>query len=318
MMNFTPLPNSLYDTKSQEDTAKNQSQKGGFSGYFFNILCGKRKFHIFLFGLFLGIVSSIQPAYIVYRYGIPFVKDLDAKVKAIVNEVMPDKLEIKIQNGMASSNVHEPYFLTITQSTLKDFLQLNRDKFGQTPDHQPQAKIRLLTIDTQGKAEDFEKYQSLAMLTARNLVYYRDNEVTIKSLSSVPNIKITKKYIIDNINKINAQNRVVKSLTFFLYLSPVFLTIVFLLSFLLSVLAGAFFAWIMGKIFSLKIAFSGYYHLTAALYALPAFILSVVKYVPYINLFYSWIYTLMNVLVLSAVYVIILKNKEVLIENSHG
>lgn len=296
--NFTPL--SIPDP----------SQSGGFFNFFFDIIRGNRKFHVFLTGIVLGIIFSIQPAYQFYKAGGPYLRDLDKRTMAAVDEVFPDELEVKIKNGIASTNVQEPYHLTISQSTLEDLTDF-KDRYNTSPlEQRPQAKLRLLTLNTKGKVEDFEQFQSGYMLTAKNLVYHGDGAVGLRSLSNAPDTVITKKIIKDKINEINAGNRILTLLNVLLYGSPVLLTLAYSISFFFEILVGALMGLLISKILKADITFKSLLPLVASLYAVPSLILIVIKWLPYVRLFYTWAYTFFDVVVLSLLYIIIFQYKK--------
>lgn len=293
VMGYTSIPQQIYS----------HFDKAGKIGAFFNdILLGHKKFHLVLAGLLLALVSSIQPTYSIYRYGIPYVAQLPQRVVSIVNEVVPDTLEIKINHATATANVEEPYFLTVRRSTLENLLQLRPETNTQ---NQPQSKVRILTINTQGTAEDFEKYQTYAMLTAKSFIYFNDNEVTITSLSNTPNMTISKKVILGKIEEINSKNKIVNLLTLFLYISPFLMILGYFFSFLLEILFTTFLVWIITKILKIPVPFKRLYTFVGILCIVPRLILICISFFPASHPFYGMISVLFDVLVLAFSYVII-------------
>ena len=147
--------------------------------YYTGVLAGKNKFRWILAILILAIIIAIQPSIFVVTKVYPVVRDLENRVTALADEVYPEDLEIKIKNGIATTNVTEPYYLVVRQKTLNSLLSLRED------DQNTVSKIRLLAIDTKGKAEEFEQYQTLALLTQTSLVYNSDDKVNIHSLREI-------------------------------------------------------------------------------------------------------------------------------------
>lgn len=312
----TDIPQTASQTtyispQPQSNSINNHNIINNLSNYFQDILTGKRKFSVFLIGILLGIITSIGPSYALIRYGIPFISDLDQKVSVAIDEVLPEELEIKIQSGIASTNITEPYYLTISQSVLIEILQ-----FKKTADSKkPQSKIRLLVIDTGGNVEDFERHQSLSMLTSKSLVYYSDDDIKIQPLSSIPDTTINKKIIKEKINEFNKNGRVINFIKIIFFVAPIFIATGFLIYFLIEILTGTFLVWLINKILKTNISFGKLFGLTSALYSIPAFLLIIVKSFPYISLFYGWIYTALDVMVLAFAYFIISIYKENLSKN---
>lgn len=272
------------------------------SHYLFGILRGERKAHVWLLMVALSIAAAIYPTYMVFRWGLPIVSKLEQNVKRIVEEVIPEELTITIKDGHAGTNVTEPYYLTISQQTLTSFLPVEeQDK------NAPIAKLRLLAIDTQGSAENFERYQSLALLTGSSLVYHDDSDIKIQSLRDTPDMAINREFITQKIAEINKNNKVIKFLTGMLYVSPAFILIGLFLYYLFEVLGGAFLIWIMNKVMQTGIPFGRLFKLAGLLYLFPALFLILVSYIPGLKIFYLWFYTALDVAVLSAAYVL-LKN----------
>lgn len=259
--------------------------------------------------MLVAVFASIYPSYIILKNGFPIVEGLNNKVMSAVDEIYPENLEITIKNGKVKTNVTEPYYLTISQNTLDNILNLAEDQ------NKPMSKLRLLVIDTNGKAEDFERHQSLAMLTGANLVYYSDEKIQITSLNTVPDIVITKEYIVNKIQEWNKNDRVVNFIKVGLYASPAIFGILNMMLYLLEFLSFAFIIWIINKIHSTKLPFKRIFSFSAALYSIPAFILIIINMIPMVNLFYDWIYVAFNALTAAIAYIIILKHKDNLEEN---
>lgn len=296
----------------------NLSIGGKISSYVLGVLSGKRKFHVFLAGLLLGLISSIQPSYGLYKDGLPYINSLEQKITTAMSEVFPEKLEVKINNGSATTNVTEPYFLTISQATVDELLQAQHLQFQGESAPKPQSKLRLLTLDTQGKIEDFEMYQSLGMLTAKNLVYYDQGKVVIRSLGTVPNMVISKQIVLDKVQEINANNKTVLLLKTGIVLSPVFMALFYAVYFVIEIFGGAFIAWIVGRLLKINVKFAALYGFVGFLYAVPAFILILIKFIPRFELFYSWIYSLLDMLLIATIYVVLANDRASLENGQNG
>lgn len=293
---------NLQDAQNPPDKKEDRPNK--IYQYFYGLLGGLRRFRVFLVCLGLAVVASVYPVYKIFTVALPFVRNLDRRVLVIVDEIFPEELEIVIKNGRASTNVTEPYFLTISQSALQNFLQIDEGE------NRPQAKLRLLTINTSGKAEDFERYQSAAMLTSTSLVHYSDEDVQIQSLSNFPDMVISKENIIRGINEWSENIKVTGLLQTILYFSPIFIVFFLWLRHLGEIFGGTIIVWIMNKIHLTQIPFGRLFSFTGSLYVLPALLLILIKLTPGVNLFYGWFATGLNILWLTIAYLFIKKYKE--------
>lgn len=271
--------------------------------YLFAIIQGTKKAHVFLLLFVVSVVATLHPSYTILSSGLPVISKLEKNIGLIIDEVYPEELTITIKDGKASTNVTEPYYLTVSQQTLATFLPEKFEEQG------PISKIRLLAIDTNARAEDFDHYQSLALLTSTSLVYQSDKETKIQSLSSTPDIAITKEFINKKLAEINKGNRVITFATVFLYVSPVLILVGLYLYYLIEVLIGAFLIWLMNKILQTGIPFTKIFQLTGILYLIPALLLIAVRYIPGITIFYTWFYTALDVAILSGAYVLLKQYK---------
>jgi hypothetical protein len=173
--------------------------------------------------------------------------------------------------------------------------------------------VRLLTINTKGNIEDFERYQTYAMLTSSNLVYYGDEGIQIQSLRNAPNMVVTKKVILEKVDELNNENKITDILKIIIYLSPLLVILGLFSLFLLEFLLGAVIIWFITKIHQTKISFSRLFKFSAAIYSLPALILIFVNLIPGYELFYSWFNTGLDILVISVAYVFLIRYKEVVV-----
>jgi hypothetical protein len=280
--------------------------------FLFGIITGQRKFPVFLAGLILGILSCLQPTYQLYRYSLPYVDKLVGRVTDVVDTTISDKLEVKIHNGLASTNVDEPYFISISQNLFEDVMSFQNYDVPTVQSRQRLSKIRLLTLNTKGNIEDFDQFQSYAMLTAKNLVYYSNGKITVKSLGSVQDLTVSKKTILAKIGEFNAHNRVVNFLKIMIYSAPLLITAGFVIYFLVDILCGTLIAWIIVKILNVKIRFGSLYRFIGMLYAIPMVLLGLIKYLPIINIYYTWIDTVIDVIIISFVYVYISANRDII------
>ena len=308
---ITPQPTNIQTpiepilaTPTEEITDSHQivntvNTAGNNYNFFQKILSGEKKFRVFLVGLLIGVITSVYPSYMAISYALPFVNTLEEKVRDVIDDVFPDELEIIIENGRARTNVTEPYHLTISQSTLENFINEEHSQ------DQPISRVRILTLNTSGKIEDYEQHQSLAMLTAQNLVYYNDEGIQVNSLSSVPNMEIDKQFLYEKISEYNRDQKFVNFFRVIIYLTPVFIIFGVALLFVAEVLFGAFLIWIINKIMKAELKFSNIYGLMGSLAFIPYLLLMNIRLVPFLQAYYLWLNTFFDVVILSVGYVLI-------------
>lgn len=114
------------------------------------------KFFIFYFVLYALIGTGI----FVPKYVLPL-KDFLSFLPSKLEQAFPSELEIKIINGEVSTNVPEPYYLP-----LKNIERI----FSEEADFQQTQGIKnLLVIDTGGSVENFHSYETIVLLTKKNI-----------------------------------------------------------------------------------------------------------------------------------------------------
>lgn len=238
------------------------------------ILTGTENFRAILAVLALALILTIKPAFFIFKDVYPLVQNLESKVINLVDEVYPQELEIKIKNGTASTNVTEPYYISIRQETLENLFAFKKDS------QNTRSKVRLLAIDTKGKADEFDKYQSLALLTETSIVYYKDKNVNIYSLRQVKDLTVNKDFIKSKIKEINKNNEIGKMITIGVLSSPFWIILgifIFqLIMFLLLTLA----VYLMVKINQLPTGFKNTFRYTVAIAFTTTFIWNLISLIP--------------------------------------
>ncbi len=146
----------------------------------------------YFFGLIL--VVSLISVLVMSIVFVPKVKDF---VVSFGNEVVsnyPQNLEVKIDGGVVSTNVAEPYFVKIPDS-IKGDVQ-NSELAGYE---------NLVVIDTKSdfNLDRFDSYKTMSLLT-KDLFVYRDDrgKITIQQLEGLTNIKINQSVVEYWVNKI--------------------------------------------------------------------------------------------------------------------
>ena len=197
--------------------------------------------------LFLFYAMAVRPMYAIISSGYTFVENSATLQQTIIHDIYPAGLELRIQNGRVSTNVREPYFISFSQSQFNQLLQP-----GKSPG-KGRAKVRVLTIDTKAKVEDFEKYQSYMLLTGNSLVYLNSGRITVTPLDRVTNLVINKEVLqrhFSSLNQYVEENKTKLQIGVFLFLLLVLHGLVFLfgLAFLFTLLWLAFIIRILLKI----------------------------------------------------------------------
>jgi len=272
--------------------------------YYTGVLAGKNKFRWILAILILAILIAIQPSIFVVTKVYPVVKDLENKVTAFAHEVYPDELEIKIKNGIATTNVTEPYYLVVRQETFNNLLSLQED------DQNTVSKVRLLAIDTKGKAEEFEEYQTLALLTETSLIYQGDDNINIQSLREIEDLTINKEIILEKIKEINKEFNINNLLNIFVFIAPLLILLGILLFQFYVFLFLAIVVYIMVRINQAQTGFKNTYRYTVAVAFVPTLLWNIVSFVPAISRNLEVVPALLNIIILVIAYLGIKRLKQ--------
>lgn len=272
-----PSMDNFDQPKSNNDNQDSFQPEGGnplpflsFS-YYRNILLGAKKISIFLILLIISFFNCAKPTYDLFIFGIPLVTNFQNKIEKIINDIYPEKLEVKIKDGRATTNVSEPFYINIPKETIS--ILSSSDK----KNNLPSAKIRFLAIDTKAKQEDFEKYQVYALLTADSLIYYSSDKINIQSLKNIKDLTINKKIITTKFEELNNKYQISRYLKIILLVLPVFI----LMSFFIGELASSFFTSLLVllliKIKQLNFSFSKIFSYTVAISFIPAILFALLS-----------------------------------------
>ena len=147
------------------------SERTFWSGYWYLFLL-----------IFLGVlINTVLFSTEVVR-SIPKVKSQLPQVKTQMKNAYPAELVVNIKNGEASTNVQEPYVISL-QEVLP---QLTEDE-----------NANLLVIDSQASVENYLKYKSLFLLTKNSLAYPNSNNSRVGSYEVFPLSEIKDSFTID-------------------------------------------------------------------------------------------------------------------------
>ena len=201
----------------------------------------KNKKFWFSLKYFYSLVAILAFVYaiVISVSALPAIKGFMGKIEPYLRSY-PAELVITIQDGKASTNVSEPYFIKMPdglcdlESQEAGFCELNS----------------LIVIDTKTpfSSAKMEEYKSLAWLTEDSLIVKQDKETKLTSLKDVPNTVINKQFMDGLADK--AGSIVRKAIPVVLPLAAVliFFGLIIYLSKLIFLLFGALIVWIIGRI----------------------------------------------------------------------
>lgn len=244
--------------------------------FYTDILSGNQHYRVFIATLVLALILSISPIYFIFKDAYPLVQNLESKVLALVEEVYPEELEVKINKGIVSTNVTEPYYITIREETLENLFSLKQT------DKNTRSRVRLLAIDTKGKADDFERYQSLALLTESSVVYYNDNNVNIYPLREIQDLTVNKEIVKSKIKEINKDNIVGNIINIGVLISPLFIILGIFSSQLFMFLLLTLAVYLMVKINQLQIGFKNTFRYSASIAFIVTLFWNLLLFIPFL------------------------------------
>lgn len=122
------------------------------------------KFFIFYFFLF-SIITTLFVSINFLSKTQSYIRNLPA----MLIEAYPEELELKIRNGEVSTNVKEPFKITVKE--VEKVFEENKDNVLGAKEEDVE---NILVIDTSGTMEDFEKYNTAVLITKKNIMYISD------------------------------------------------------------------------------------------------------------------------------------------------
>ena len=144
------------------------------------------KFFIFYFFLF-AIISTIFVSINFLSKTQSYIRNLPA----MLIEAYPEELELKIKNGEVSTNVKEPFKITVKE--VEKVFEENKDNVLGAKEKDVE---NILVIDTSGTMEDFEKYNTAVFITKKNIMYISDKgKYEIFPLSEVGDVTINRSMV---------------------------------------------------------------------------------------------------------------------------
>ena len=206
--------------------------------------------YFILFSLLIALVATIYLSFSLW----PKVSGFLENISPAVLDYFPDELEIVIKDGVASTNVPEPYFLEIPFEVPED-IEIRPDIHGHGIEN-------LLVIDTrsdEATLEEFKSYNTIMLLNRKTLMHYDEDQVAVQSLAEMPDFELNKGVISSLLTKI---------VPYFRLVGPFFIIFVFVGYFAFVVVGRMFYLlfaalliWIIAKVKKVNIGYKKAYQL---------------------------------------------------------
>src|SRR3989344_718780 len=172
--------------------------KNSFSraSYYKDVLKAPISFSLKYFIFFNFLLSFIVALFLSFKILIPM-NDFIKRFPKIINKVYPEGLEVRIRNGVVSTNTPEPYFISVDRLD-RGFEELEEEVKGIKSD-----EIKnILVIDTNATLDDLKRYQTYVLLTKNYLTYYKDDgRIESVSLNEIKNFTVNQNVVRRQLNK---------------------------------------------------------------------------------------------------------------------
>src|SRR6185369_2054323 len=87
--------------------------------FYIQIVKGTQRFNPFLSVFLLCLLWVVKPTITLYTDGYVFAQGFESQVSTLIDRMYPSELEVRIQKGIVSTNVQEPYYITVSPDTFK-------------------------------------------------------------------------------------------------------------------------------------------------------------------------------------------------------
>jgi len=206
--------------------------------------------YFILFSLLITLVATVYLSFSI----LPKINNFLENISPTILNYFPDDLEIVIEDGLASTNVPDPYFLEMPFGVPEDI--------EMRPDIQGYGIENLLVIDTrfdEATLEQFKSYNTIIFLSRKTMMYYDENQVAIQPLAGIPNFKLDKRVISSLLAKIVPYFRLVGPL-FVIFVFGGYFAFVFV-GRMFYLLFAALLIWIIAKVKKVNIGYKKAYQL---------------------------------------------------------
>lgn len=229
--------------------------------YYRDILRANRPFTIKFILSFWFLYATIVSLYLSWQVLVPahqVLQDLPDKLIA----GYPEELVINIEDGQVSTNVSEPYFISVDKFE-QLFDQVDDQVLGADSDDIQ----NFLVIDTQASADDILEYSTIMLLTEDSLVYLDDGGFQANRLDEIKELQIDKASVTQIVE------RLAPFLNFIIPLGMVFIfSFVFIFAGIGHAIYLFFFALLMfglAKLMKLKLTYLQSYRLSLHILIIP-------------------------------------------------
>lgn len=223
--------------------------------------------YFFKLSLLLALVGAVYLSFV----SIPKVNSFISTFGDRVVEAYPAELEVRLKDGLVSTNVVEPYIIP-----------LPKDEFN--ADYNKSNYENLIVIDTKSdlSLDKFNAYNTVVLLT-KNAVLTRDKgKITITELKGTSDLTINRDKLVYWVGKVTPFVKKLPYIIPVLVFTGLFLYFAFSLFYLLFV---ALLVFIMGKIRKLGLSYKKSYQISLHAITLPL-ILSMVSWFVNIKMFF--------------------------------
>jgi len=185
------------------------------------------------FSLVVSFLMALTLSLVLLPKFTPILSNLELKV----TRNYPQGLEVKVENGQASANVPQPYFIKTPQSVRASGSQIEKDN--------------IIVLDTENtfNLDKFYSYKTISVLNKDSFTYLENDKLTIQSLRSIPNITINKENISTWIKSVAP----FIGLFYPLFFVGVFIGMIFYFIFqMVYLLPMSLFIWLVAKMKNIK------------------------------------------------------------------
>lgn len=253
--------------------------------YYYRVLDGIQRTRPIFTLLILSLVI-ITPSYLsITRFAWPYTHDVAGQVRHVVDVLYPEDLVVTIEDGKASTNVTEPYYLSFTDEQLES-------AFPGIGDSARKASYRVLAVDTHAAADDFERYQSYVLLTENSIVYYTDGDIKITPLREWDDTVVSKEKlydVVDMVEDLHIERWVIVALIALPFILAPFM----LIGLMLALLFTAFLVFIMARILKVHVTFWTLFRYTVVISVVPSVVEAVLITIPLYAQYFGLIHGVM-------------------------
>lgn len=232
------IKSSVYDPEFYSKVVRGED--GGPFRYFFKLI------------LSISLIFTLVASFTV----VPHIKEFFEMAESNIVEHYPKELEVRIQKGLVSTNVEEPYFIPIPENV--------RGK-----EVNERGLLNLVVIDTKNQfsLEQFDSYNTFALLIKDGLVTKdQRGKVTIMPLKDVPDYTLNYSEVTKWLTKAEPFLRVFSIGVPILIFIAVFIAYSMTLVYLVF---AAVLVYIVGKIKKLNLSYRKSYHISLYAVTLP-------------------------------------------------